>query len=71
VAASITQTAKQQCPALANDATKNMLDNVTDLLKSLRLAELDELGLAANLIRLISGWNAGSQVANRPYPQTA
>jgi two-component system sensor histidine kinase UhpB len=66
VAASIAQTAKQQCPALVVDAehisriAQHMLDNVRDLLKRLRPAELDELGLAASLNSLISGWNARS-----------
>ena len=66
VAASIAQTAKQQCPALVGDAehisriTQHMLDNVRDLLKHLRPAELDELGLAASLNSLVSGWNARS-----------
>jgi signal transduction histidine kinase len=64
VAASIAQTAEQQCPALVNDAehisriTQHMLDNVRDLLQRLRPAELDELGLAASLNTLVSGWNA-------------
>jgi len=66
VAASIAQTAKQQCPVLVGDAdhisriTQHMLDNVRDLLKRLRPAGLDELGLAASLNSLISGWNARS-----------
>lgn len=66
VAASIAQTAEQQCPTLVNDAehigriTRHMLDNVRDLLKRLRPAELDELGLAASLNSLVSGWNARS-----------
>ena len=66
VAASIAQTAKQQCPALVADAdhisriTQHMLDNVRDLLKHLRPAELDELGLAASLNSLVTGWNARS-----------
>ena len=66
VAASIAQTAAQQCPALVNDAehisriTQHMLENVRDLLKRLRPAELDELGLTAVLNSLVSGWNARS-----------
>ena len=64
VAASITHTAEQQCPALVGDAnhisriTQHMLNNVRDLLRRLRPAELDELGLAAGLNSLVSGWNA-------------
>jgi len=38
--------------------TQHMLENVRDLLKRLRPAELDELGLAASLNSLVSGWNA-------------
>jgi len=66
VAASITHTAEQQCPALVGDAnhisriTQHMLNNVRDLLRRLRPAELDELGLAAGLNSLVSGWNARS-----------
>jgi two-component system sensor histidine kinase UhpB len=66
VAAAIAQTAEQQCPALVSDAehirriTQHMLENVRDLLKRLRPAELDELGLEASLNSLISGWNARS-----------
>jgi two-component system sensor histidine kinase UhpB len=66
VATSIAQTAKKQCPALVRDAehisriTQHMLDNVSDLLKRLRPAELDELGLAASLNSLVSVWNARS-----------
>ena len=37
-----------------------MLENVRVLLKRLRPAELDELGLAASLNSLVSGWNARS-----------
>lgn len=64
VAASIAQTAAQQCPALLGEAehisriTQHMLANVRDLLIRLRPAELDELGLAASLNSLISRWNS-------------
>ena len=64
VAASIAQTAKQQCPILVGDAdhisriTQFMLESVRDLLKRLRPAELDDLGLAVSLNNLVSGWNA-------------
>ena len=66
VAASIAQTAEEQCPALVGDAdhisriTQHMLDSVRNLLKRLRPAELDELGLAVSLNSLVSGWNARS-----------
>lgn len=64
VAASIKQTALQQCPALVaetdhiNRITTHMLENVHDLLGRLRPAEFDELGLDASLNSLIVGWNA-------------
>jgi len=64
VAASIAQTAEQQCPGLVSEAdhisriTQHMMDSVRDLLMRLRPAELDELGLAAGLNSLVSGWNA-------------
>ena len=57
-------TYRQDCPALVKDAehirriTQHMLDNVRDLLKHLRPAELDELGFAVCLNSLVSGWNA-------------
>lgn len=66
VAASIKQTAAQDCPALVNETerisriTNHMLENVRDLLGRLRPAEFDELGLDASLNRLIAGWNARS-----------
>lgn len=66
VAASIAQTAEQQCPELAGEAdhisriTQHMMDSVRELLRRLRPAELDELGLAASLNSLVSGWNARS-----------
>jgi two-component system sensor histidine kinase UhpB len=68
VAASIAQTAEQQCPALVNDAahisriSQHMMANVRDLLRRLRPAELDELGLAAGLNSLVSGWNAAGKI---------
>ncbi|MDD1643659.1 MAG: sensor histidine kinase [Methylococcaceae bacterium] len=64
VAASIAQTAEQQCPALVDEAdhisriTRHMMASVRELLRRLRPAELDELGFAAGLNSLISGWNA-------------
>jgi signal transduction histidine kinase len=66
VAASIAQTAEQLCPALVGETdhisriTQHMMDSVRDLLMRLRPAELDELGLAASLNSLVSGWNAHS-----------
>ena len=66
VAASIAQTAEQQCPVLVGEADhisriiQHMMDSLRDLLRRLRPAELDELGLAAGLNSLVSGWNARS-----------
>lgn len=63
VAASIKQTAAQQCPELVDEAdhisriTAHMLGSVRDLLGRLRPAEFDELGLAASLNSLVAGWN--------------
>ncbi|MFI3155086.1 MAG: histidine kinase [Methylococcaceae bacterium] len=68
VAASIAQTAEQQCPALVDEAahigriSQHMMDSVRDLLRRLRPAELDQLGLAAGLNSLVSGWNAGGKI---------
>ncbi|CCE23745.1 sensor histidine kinase [Methylotuvimicrobium alcaliphilum] len=66
VAASIKQTALQQCPALVAETdhisriTTHMLENVHGLLGRLRPAEFEELGLAASLNSLVAGWNARS-----------
>jgi signal transduction histidine kinase len=62
VAASINQTASQQCPELVQEVstirriTQHMLQAIHNLLDRLRPAELDELGLAASLESLIRGW---------------
>ncbi len=64
VAASIAQTAEQQCPALVGEAghisriAQHMMEGVRDLLMRLRPADLDELGLAVSMNSLVSGWNA-------------
>ncbi|WP_404357220.1 histidine kinase [Methylotuvimicrobium sp. KM1] len=66
VAASIKQTALQQCPALVAETdhisriTAHMLVNVHGLLGRLRPAEFEELGLAVSLNSLVAGWNARS-----------
>lgn len=66
VAASIKQTAVQQCPAVLDDTdrisriTSQMLRSVRDMLGRLRPAEFDELGLAVSLNSLIAGWNGRS-----------
>ena len=66
VAASIAHTADQQCPILVDEAehisriSQHMMNSVRELLGHLRPAELDELGLAASLNSLVSGWNARS-----------
>lgn len=66
VAASITQTVAQECPAVIPEIeqvtriNRHMMDNLRSLLARLRPAELDELGLAACLDNLIAEWNARS-----------
>ncbi|MDD5463144.1 MAG: histidine kinase [Methylococcales bacterium] len=66
VAASIAHTADQQCPVLVDEAdhisriSQHMMNSVRELLRRLRPAELDELGLAASLKSLVSGWNTRS-----------
>ncbi|NOQ17474.1 MAG: sensor histidine kinase [Methyloprofundus sp.] len=63
LAASITQTAKQECPVLVAEAENisqingHMMQSVRDLLVQLRPAEIDELGLEVSLHSLISEWN--------------
>lgn len=64
VAASITQTAEQDCPALLPEGkhiariTGHMMDLLRGLLLRLRPMDIDELGLSAALNSLIAGWNA-------------
>ncbi|MDD4915486.1 MAG: histidine kinase [Methylococcales bacterium] len=64
VAASIAQTAQQQCPDLIQEVstirriTLHMLQAVHGMLGRLRPAELDELGLASSLECLIRGWQS-------------
>ncbi|MGR9115612.1 MAG: histidine kinase [Gammaproteobacteria bacterium] len=66
VAASVAQTAEKKCPVLVDEAeqigriSQHMMDSVRGLLRRLRPAELDELGLAASLNNLVSTWNAHS-----------
>ncbi|MGR8981337.1 MAG: histidine kinase [Gammaproteobacteria bacterium] len=70
VAASIAHTAAQQCPELVDEAdhigriSQHMMGSVRNLLGRLRPAELDEMGLAAGLNNLVSGWNVlgGGQI---------
>ncbi len=63
VAATIKQTAAQQCPELMDNAdhisriTAHMLNSVRQMLGRLRPAEFDELGLSASLNSLVAGWN--------------
>ncbi|MDD2722913.1 MAG: histidine kinase [Methylovulum sp.] len=64
LAASIAQTAATKCPGLLAEIgqisriTQHILDGVRGLLQRLRPAELEDLGLAASLASLVSGWNA-------------
>jgi len=66
VAASIAQSATQECPALVPEAQQisriaaHVMDTVRGLLLRLRPFEIDELGLAVSLKSLVSKWNAHS-----------
>lgn len=63
---SITQTAKQECPVIVEDAERisrinsHIMNSVRTLLVKLRPAEIDELGLELSLKSLISEWNVRS-----------
>ncbi|MCK5121855.1 MAG: sensor histidine kinase [Methylococcales bacterium] len=63
---SITQTAKQECPVIVEDAesisriNSHIMNTVRTLLVKLRPAEIDELGLELSLKSLISEWNVRS-----------
>ncbi|MBS1212170.1 MAG: putative two-component sensor histidine kinase, partial [Proteobacteria bacterium] len=69
IALSLAQGAQQQCPELSGEAqqirnfTQHMLDSIRDLLRRLRPAELDELGLEASLDSLMTGWKLRSHGA--------
>lgn len=60
---SITQTAREQCPALLKEAggiqniTGHMMTALRSLLTRLRPAEVDDFGLTQSLHRLIKSWN--------------
>jgi len=62
--ASITHTAKQQCPTIVEDAESlsringHIMDTVRNLLVKLRPTEIDELGLELSLNSLVSEWNS-------------
>jgi two-component system sensor histidine kinase UhpB len=64
VAASMTQTAAQGCPALVPEGkniariTAHMMSLLRGLLLRLRPMDIDELGLSAALSSLVAGWNA-------------
>jgi signal transduction histidine kinase len=64
VAASASQTARQQCPALISECQSiartaaHMMDTLRGALLRLRPPDVDELGLAASLEGLVAGWNA-------------
>jgi two-component system, NarL family, sensor histidine kinase UhpB len=66
VAASITQTAKQDCPQIVTEVenisriNRHIMETVRTLLVRLRPAEIDELGLEACLNALIAEWNRQS-----------
>ena len=70
LAASISQTAKQECPVLVDDAENisringHIMQTVRDLLVRLRPTDIDELGLEVSLNSLISEWNTrtGSKI---------
>jgi len=66
VAASISQTAKQDCPQIVPEAenisriNRHIMETVRTLLVRLRPAEIDDLGLEACLSALIAEWNRQS-----------
>ena len=66
VAASISQTAAYECPALVPEGknisriVQHMMESLRGLLKRLRPSDIDELGLTASLKSLVAGWNVSS-----------
>jgi len=66
VAASISQTAAYECPALVPEGKNisriahHMMESLRGLLMRLRPSDIDELGLTASLKGLVTGWNVSS-----------
>ena len=66
VAASISQTAENECPELVPEGKNisriahHMMESLRGLLLCLRPSDIDELGLTASLKSLVAGWNASS-----------
>lgn len=66
VAASISQTAENECPELVPEGKKisgivhHMMESLRGLLLRLRPSDIDELSLTASLKSLVAGWNASS-----------
>jgi signal transduction histidine kinase len=66
VAASISQTAENECPALVPEGKNisriahHMMESLRGLLMRLRPSDIDELGLTASLKSLVAGWNVSS-----------
>jgi glucose-6-phosphate-specific signal transduction histidine kinase len=66
VAASISQTAAYECPALVPEGKNisrivhHMMESLRGLLKRLRPSDIDELGLTACLKSLVADWNVSS-----------
>lgn len=72
-AAIMTQTARQECPQLVEEAesisriNRHIMDTVHNLLARLRPSEIDSLGLELSLRNLFIEWNTRSK--NKPYYQ--
>ncbi|WP_404355117.1 histidine kinase [Methylotuvimicrobium sp. KM1] len=66
VAASISQTAENECPELVPEGKKisrivqHMMESLRGLLLRIRPSDIDELGLTVSLKSLVAGWNASS-----------
>ncbi|MDD5322382.1 MAG: histidine kinase [Methylococcales bacterium] len=66
VAASISQTATYECPALVPEGKNisriadHMMESLRGLLTRLRPSDIDELRLTASLKSLVTGWNVSS-----------
>jgi len=77
LALAIIQGAGSRCPDVAADAgriraiSQHMLANIRDLLRRLRPAELDELGLEASLRSLIAGWRRQRQATTEFHLEIA
>jgi len=71
VAASVSQTAREECPAVLPElqsmarTAAHMMETLRGTLVRLRAPDVDELGLSSSLESLVAGWNSRSKGRTR------